>query len=401
MLTPGSRPEPFAARVALRPLPGGGTLAVLPNPHALTVTVAGTLRAGVACVGDGRFTVPTVTAAMLERGTRRHSRLQLARELEDHGLQLSVDAAGSMPAVVAFSGQGLAEELPLLANLLVETLREPVFPADELAKLRQQLLGGLAHEREERPLAFGALTSGSIRCTRSIGAAWRSGRPTKTLREDPSRSTSRRTPAAGWWRGAVDRIRWLACSATCCQLGRSAVAPTTWRARACRRGEEQIHSDRPQLTSSSAARPGGWDADYQRQVLALLPRPVDTLTSRLARRLRGGPHVQITAAFQPPSSCQAWAGSPSPRSWRRGFPRRVIAYAAEGLARRRTAGRQRSSGRSQLYGDHGGPRLACSADCRSLTGRVPRALMAAKGRQVLRHCTGTSSRAGDDRSRRP
>jgi zinc protease len=96
---------------------------------------------------------------MLERGTRRHSRLELARELESHGLQLGVEASGSIPTSVICSGQGLAEELPRLATLLFELLRHPVFPSDELGKLRDQLLGALARERQDTfSRAYGAFT---------------------------------------------------------------------------------------------------------------------------------------------------------------------------------------------------------------------------------------------------
>jgi len=159
----GPRPchlhEAFAERVTLHPLPGGARLAVLPNPHAPTVTVAGTMRAGVACARDGRFTVPSVTAAMLDRGTRSHSRMEIATELEDHGLQLAVEASATAPATIAFSAQGLAESLPRLAALLVEVLREPSFPAEELERVREQLHGSLARERLETfPRAFAALT---------------------------------------------------------------------------------------------------------------------------------------------------------------------------------------------------------------------------------------------------
>jgi len=161
--SPGPRPcffhDPFDERVDVRDLPGGAQLAVLPNPHAPTVTLAGTLIAGPACVDDGRFSVASLTAAMLERGTRRHDRLELAHELEDHGLQIGVEATGSLPTTVSFSAQGLAEELPRLSQLLIDVLREPTFPLDELDRLREQVLGGLAREREETfPQAFSALT---------------------------------------------------------------------------------------------------------------------------------------------------------------------------------------------------------------------------------------------------
>lgn len=156
MIAPGA---PLSDRVSSHRLPGGARLAVLANPHAPTITIAGTLRAGPALASDGRFSVPGLVAAMLDRGTTDHSRIELARELEDHGLQLVVRASAGAPTVVSFSVHGLSEELPRLAKLLVEVLRRPSFPAAELDKLREQVLGSLVREREETSArAFAALT---------------------------------------------------------------------------------------------------------------------------------------------------------------------------------------------------------------------------------------------------
>ncbi len=151
--------RPFAERVALRDLPGGARLAVLANPHAPTVTVAGSLLAGRAFAGVEERAVPAVTALMLERGTVRHDRLELARELEDHGLELGVETSSGAPSLVTFAGQGLASELPRLAQMLVELLRWPTFPADQLERVREHLLGELAQEREDTfARALGSLT---------------------------------------------------------------------------------------------------------------------------------------------------------------------------------------------------------------------------------------------------
>jgi len=160
---PAPRPcylqQPFTERVELRELPGGGRLAVLSNPHAPTVTAVGTLAAGLTAAADGRFTVPSVTAAMLDRGTRDHDRIGLARELEDHGLDLSVRTQSTAPTVVSFSAQGLAEKLDRIAELLVQVLRHPTFPADELDRLRGRMLGALRREHEDTTAqAYAALT---------------------------------------------------------------------------------------------------------------------------------------------------------------------------------------------------------------------------------------------------
>jgi zinc protease len=160
---PAPRPcylrRPFAERVELRQLPGGARLAVLGNPHAPTVTIAGTLGAGLSAATDGRFTVPSMTAAMLDRGTTEHDRLGLARELEDHGLHLAARTSSNAPTTVSFSAQGLADQLDRLTRLLIEVLRRPTFPEDELDRLRQRVLGALQREREDTSAqAYAALT---------------------------------------------------------------------------------------------------------------------------------------------------------------------------------------------------------------------------------------------------
>jgi zinc protease len=148
----------FAERVSLCRLSSGASLAVLVNPHAPTVTIAGTLRAGPAYTA-GRFAVAGLAAAMLDRGTADHDRIELAGELENRGLQLAVRASAATPTIVSFSAQGLAEELPRLVALLMEVLRRPTFPSDELDKLREQVLGSLVRERQEtHERAFAALS---------------------------------------------------------------------------------------------------------------------------------------------------------------------------------------------------------------------------------------------------
>lgn len=158
LFDPGDRIS-FAERVALHTFDGGGRLAVITNAHAPTVTIAGMLQGGTAMMNDGRFAVPSLTAAMLERGTAEFSRMSLARELEDHGLHLDVRNSGSAPASVFFSLQGLAEELPRMIDILASVLRRPVFPDDELHKVRERIFGALQHERQDTSAtAYGQLT---------------------------------------------------------------------------------------------------------------------------------------------------------------------------------------------------------------------------------------------------
>ena len=160
---PAPRPcyltTPFRERVEERALPGGARLVVLPNPHAPTVNIAGSLRAGVQPSIAHRPNVAGLTAAMLERGTATRDRMQRARELEDHGLQLGYHVSSGAPSSVGVAGSGLAEELPRLVDLLVDGLREPAFPSDELERLRDRVTAALVRERDDTSArAWGAFS---------------------------------------------------------------------------------------------------------------------------------------------------------------------------------------------------------------------------------------------------
>jgi zinc protease len=86
---------------------------------------------------------------MLERGTSTHTRLEIARLLEDRGIELDVSADGFNPLEIFCSGRCLARHLPLVLELLAEMMLTPGFPADELEKLRTLRLGELAQAQED------------------------------------------------------------------------------------------------------------------------------------------------------------------------------------------------------------------------------------------------------------
>jgi zinc protease len=159
----GPRPcyleQPYDQRVSQHSVAGGARLAVLSNRHAPTVTMVGALRAGFAQAPEGRFTTAGLTAAMLDRGTANHNRLELARELENRGLQIAVETSSAAPSWVFFSAQGLAEQLPRLGSILFEVLRHPIFPGDELDKLKDKVTGALQRESQDSfSRAYAALT---------------------------------------------------------------------------------------------------------------------------------------------------------------------------------------------------------------------------------------------------
>ena len=149
------RPRPCALRPLLVPtvrdvaLPGGARLLVLPRRGKETVHFQGSLLAGHGLLGPEQWSAASLLPEMLERGTAGYSRLELARAMEDRGIELAVAGEGFNPLEVAVSGRCLVRHWRLILELAFEMLRRPTFPAEELERLRQLQLGELAQSQED------------------------------------------------------------------------------------------------------------------------------------------------------------------------------------------------------------------------------------------------------------
>ncbi|HEX8142076.1 MAG TPA: pitrilysin family protein [Pyrinomonadaceae bacterium] len=134
----------FAARVVRTQLETGATLLVLENHATPTLSVRGSLRAGSYFEPRTRPGLASITASMLERGTRKRDKLQLAGDLESVGAELDFSTD---PFAVNFAARALKKDLPLIIMALAEQLREPAFPADELEKLKQQTIAAIQEQQ--------------------------------------------------------------------------------------------------------------------------------------------------------------------------------------------------------------------------------------------------------------
>jgi zinc protease len=122
------------------------TLLIYENHASPTVQLSLALRAGQFLDPPGLPGVAQLTAAMLKRGTRRRSKLEIAQMLEDVGADLEIHANRFL---IRGSGQSLSQDTAQLLSTLAEILREPTFPKDELAKLNQQVIGHLKRQQEQ------------------------------------------------------------------------------------------------------------------------------------------------------------------------------------------------------------------------------------------------------------
>nr|MDQ3816998.1 insulinase family protein [Acidobacteriota bacterium] len=133
----------FASRVRRLELPSGATLLLLENHATPTISLRGSFRAGSYFEPRSKPGLAQITANMLERGTKRRTKLQLAHDLESVGAQVAFSAD---PFAVNIAARALSKDLPLVLDTLAEELREPAFPADELEKLKQQLVAVLQEQ---------------------------------------------------------------------------------------------------------------------------------------------------------------------------------------------------------------------------------------------------------------
>jgi zinc protease len=117
------------------------------NPSSPTVTVRGEVRVGAVHEPAEKSGLAVFTGAALIRGTASRTFQEIVSETE--ALGASVSAGGGMHGS-GFAGRALAEDLPLIVEILADMLRNPVFPAQEIERLRGQFLMGL-RESEQDP----------------------------------------------------------------------------------------------------------------------------------------------------------------------------------------------------------------------------------------------------------
>ncbi len=122
-------------------LPNGIVVLTRSNFNSPSVVIGGFVPAGGLSDPDEKLGLADFTAMGLMRGTARRNFQQIYDTLESAGAALSVSSGVH---TTGFNGRSLAEDLPLILELLAETLQQPVFPAEQLERLRAQILTGLA-----------------------------------------------------------------------------------------------------------------------------------------------------------------------------------------------------------------------------------------------------------------
>ena len=105
-----------------------------------SVVLTGFLRWGSLDEPREKAGLADLTASALLRGTERRTFEQIYEGLESIGATFHM---GAGKHTTSFFGKALAEDLPVLLELLAEVLTEPSFPKQEVERLRGEKLTGL------------------------------------------------------------------------------------------------------------------------------------------------------------------------------------------------------------------------------------------------------------------
>jgi zinc protease len=122
-------------------LPNGITILVRTNFNSPSVVIGGYLPCGSLFDTDEKLGLADFTAISVMRGSEKRKFQMIFDDLESVGANLSFSAGGH---TAGFTGRCLSEDLPLLLDLLADSLRYPIFPVEQVERLRNQLLTGLA-----------------------------------------------------------------------------------------------------------------------------------------------------------------------------------------------------------------------------------------------------------------
>ncbi len=132
-------------------LPNGIVVLVRENYNARSAVLAGSLNAGSLYESPERAGLASFLASALLRGTRSRDFATIHEMLESNGASLSISGGRH---TAGFGGKSLAEDLPMLLDLLADALRNPALPGDQVERLRGQIVTGIKiHEQDTRYVA--------------------------------------------------------------------------------------------------------------------------------------------------------------------------------------------------------------------------------------------------------
>jgi len=131
---------PGPSDITRHELPNGITVLVRENHASPSVIASGYLPVGAYDERPEQAGLAAFTANGLTRGTTNRTFDQIYEEMESVGASVGV---GGATHTTTFGTKSLAEDLPLVLDLLADVLRHPTFPGGEIEKLRGEILTDL------------------------------------------------------------------------------------------------------------------------------------------------------------------------------------------------------------------------------------------------------------------
>lgn len=116
------------------------------NFAAQSVVMAGSLEVGSLYESPAKSGMANMTAGALMLGTQNRDFDSLHSALEDIGADVDI---GAGVHTSGFNGKSLAEDLPLLIDILADVLRNPVFPESQVERMRGEILTGLQYRQQD------------------------------------------------------------------------------------------------------------------------------------------------------------------------------------------------------------------------------------------------------------
>jgi len=118
-------------------LPNGLTILLRENHANPTVALHGVVKAGAIFDPPGKSGLGTFAGGMLDQGTHTRTAFEQASAIESLGATLRFEGGSE---TVTFHGTMLSEDLEEVLTALADALRNPVFPPNEIEKIRGELL---------------------------------------------------------------------------------------------------------------------------------------------------------------------------------------------------------------------------------------------------------------------
>ncbi len=147
-------------------LPNGAEYALLQkSTRGNTVSMSMTLRLGDEASLQNKSTIAELTAAMLMRGTKKHSMAQINEMLAELQSEISIYGAGQD---VNISVKSTKDKLPQTLDLLNEILHQPSFNPSEFATLVTENISGIEKQRSD-PQALAGVELSRVGNTYPLG----------------------------------------------------------------------------------------------------------------------------------------------------------------------------------------------------------------------------------------